>query len=64
MSSKKKAKKTYKVLVLDGGKEYDLVKETGKYWVCNGAKFNKSLRNGKVETRKIEQPEDPKKDEE
>ena len=57
MVFKKKAKKTYKVLILDGRKEYDLVGETGKYWICNGTKFNKSRRKGKVETREIEQPE-------
>ena len=63
-SKKKKSAKTYKVLVLDNGREYELVGETGKYWLCKGTQFRKSAhRDAVVETRKIEQPDEPKAEE-
>ena len=48
MASKKKAK-TKTIFVLHAtGEQYDVIAETGKYYICNGTQFRKSGNRGVI----------------
>lgn len=63
MAKKKTAAKTAesnikRVYVLADGTTYDILSETGKYYICAyGTQFRKSANRGKVESVEIESAE-------
>ena len=58
MSKKKSAPKSKKVYVLADGTTYDIISETGKYYLCAyGTQFRKAAKRGKVERVDLESAE-------
>lgn len=56
MAKKKTSAKTKRVFALKNGDEYDVISETGKYYICNGTQFRKSANRGVIWLKEIEEP--------
>lgn len=56
--AKKKAK-TKKVYVLHSGGTYDVIEETGKYYICPETQFRKSAKRGALHDVEITEKTEP-----